>query len=45
MNRPQSNIKVIHIVTRMNTGGVAVLISELVTGMDPERFDVQLIAG
>jgi glycosyltransferase involved in cell wall biosynthesis len=29
----------------MNTGGVAVLISELVTGMDPERFDVQLIAG
>jgi len=45
MNRPQSKIKVIHIVTRMNTGGVAVLISELVAGLDPDRFDVQLIAG
>jgi glycosyltransferase involved in cell wall biosynthesis len=36
---------VIHIVTRMNTGGVAVLISELMAGLDPDRFDVQLIAG
>ncbi len=35
----------IHVVTRMNTGGVAVLISELVTSMDPDRFDVQLIVG
>ena len=29
----------------MNTGGVAVLISELVTGLDSDRFDVQLIVG
>jgi len=29
----------------MNTGGVAVLISELVTGMDSENFEVHLIAG
>jgi glycosyltransferase involved in cell wall biosynthesis len=45
MSPPKSKIKVVHVVTRMNTGGVAVLISELVTGMDPDRFDVQLIAG
>ena len=45
MYRPQSKIKVLHIVTRMNTGGVAVLISELVTGLDSDRFDVQLIVG
>jgi glycosyltransferase involved in cell wall biosynthesis len=29
----------------MNTGGVAVLISELVTGMDSEKFEVHLITG
>jgi glycosyltransferase involved in cell wall biosynthesis len=29
----------------MNTGGVAVLISELVTGLDPERYEVHLITG
>jgi glycosyltransferase involved in cell wall biosynthesis len=29
----------------MNTGGVAVLISELVTGMDPKIFEVHLISG
>ena len=38
-------IKVIQIVTRMNTGGVAVLISELVAGMDSEKFEVHLITG
>lgn len=32
-------------VTRMNTGGVAVLISELITGMDSEGFDIDLITG
>lgn len=45
MNPPTSKIKVVHIVTRMNTGGVAVLLSELVTGMDSERFQVHLITG
>jgi glycosyltransferase involved in cell wall biosynthesis len=29
----------------MNTGGVAVLISELVTGMNSEKFEVHLISG
>ncbi len=38
-------IKVAHVVTRMNTGGVAVLISELVAGMNSEEFEVTLITG
>jgi glycosyltransferase involved in cell wall biosynthesis len=45
MNTPTSKIKVVHVVTRMNTGGVAVLISELVAGMDSEKFEVHLITG
>ena len=45
MNTPKSKIKVVHIVTRMNTGGVAVLISDLVSGLDSNKFDVHLIAG
>jgi len=45
MNTPQTKIKVVHIVTRMNTGGVAVLISELIGGLNPERFEVHLITG
>jgi glycosyltransferase involved in cell wall biosynthesis len=45
MNPSTSKIKVVHVVTRMNTGGVAVLISELITGMDSEGFDVDLITG
>jgi glycosyltransferase involved in cell wall biosynthesis len=45
VNTPTSKIKVVHVVTRMNTGGVAVLISELVTGMDSEKFEVHLITG
>ena len=45
MNPSASKIKVVHVVTRMNTGGVAVLISELVTGMDSENFEVYLITG
>ncbi len=40
-----SKIKIVHVVTRMNTGGVAVLISELVAGMDSEEFEVHLITG
>ena len=38
-------IKVVHIVTRMNTGGVAVLIGNLMKGMDPNKFDLTLITG
>jgi glycosyltransferase involved in cell wall biosynthesis len=45
MNTPQSKIKVVHIVTRMNTGGVAVLITDLVSGLDSQIYDVKLITG
>lgn len=45
MNAPQSKIKVVHIVTRMNTGGVAVLITDLVSGLDTQIYDVKLITG
>lgn len=45
MNTPQAKIKIVHVVTRMNTGGVAVLISELVAGLDPEQHEVHLITG
>jgi len=38
-------IKVVHVVTRMNTGGVAVLIAELFKGYDRNTFDFTLIAG
>ncbi len=38
-------IKVVHIVTRMNTGGVAVLIAEIFKGYDRSAFDLVLITG
>ena len=41
----QSKISVLHIVTRMNTGGVAVLVSELVSKIESERFEQHLITG
>ena len=45
MNTTVSRTKVVHVVTRMNTGGVAVLISELVKGLDSDNFEVRLITG
>lgn len=45
MNTPRSKIKVVHIVTRMNTGGVAVLIHDLVSGLDQNLYEVHLITG
>lgn len=45
MENKNHKIKVVHLVTRMNTGGVAVLISELVVGLDPELFESYLITG
>ena len=38
-------IRVAHIVTRMNTGGVAVLIAEIFKGYDRSAFDFRLITG
>jgi glycosyltransferase involved in cell wall biosynthesis len=45
MSNSMPRIKVIQIVTRMNTGGVAVLVEELITGLDPALFEVYLITG
>jgi glycosyltransferase involved in cell wall biosynthesis len=45
MKPSTTGIKVAHVVTRMNTGGVAVLISELVAGMNSKDFEVTLITG
>ena len=38
-------IRVAHIVTRMNTGGVAVLIAEIFKGYDRSAFEFTLITG
>jgi glycosyltransferase involved in cell wall biosynthesis len=38
-------IRVLHIVTRMNTGGVAVLIANLMRNFDPKYFEARLITG
>lgn len=38
-------IKVVHIVTRMNTGGVAVLIAEMFKGYDRSAFEFTLVSG
>lgn len=45
MNTPQTKIKVVHVVTRMNTGGVAVLIGDLISGLDINLYEVHLITG
>ena len=38
-------ITVVHIVTRMNTGGVAVLIAEMFKGYDRNAFEFTLVTG
>ena len=38
-------IKVLHIVTRMNTGGVAVLLDDLMSSFDPLLVEATLITG
>jgi glycosyltransferase involved in cell wall biosynthesis len=38
-------IKVLHVVTRMNTGGVAVLLDDLMSSFDPSRIEATLITG
>ncbi len=45
MSPPSAKINIVHVVTRMNTGGVAVLVSELVVGLDSEKFQVHLMTG
>ena len=38
-------VKVTRIVARLNVGGPAVHIINLAAGLDPDRFESQLIAG
>jgi glycosyltransferase involved in cell wall biosynthesis len=38
-------IKVLHVVTRMNTGGVAVLLDDLMSSFDPRFVEATLITG
>ena len=45
MKTANGPIKVAHIVTRMNTGGVAVLIAEIFKGYDQSAFNFTLITG
>jgi glycosyltransferase involved in cell wall biosynthesis len=44
MATPQK-IKVLHLVTRMNVGGVAVLLDNLLSNIDKEKFEVLLATG
>ena len=41
----QPKIKVLRIIARMNVGGPAVQISNLMRGLDPKIFDQKLITG
>jgi glycosyltransferase involved in cell wall biosynthesis len=43
--RPDARVKVLRIIARMNVGGPAVQISNLMRGLDPEKFDHKLITG
>lgn len=45
MKTANGPIKVAHIVTRMNTGGVAVLIADIFKGYDQSAFNFTLITG
>lgn len=38
-------IRVMHVIARMNVGGPAVEIAELMRGLDPERFSQRLVTG
>lgn len=45
MSKLKKKLSVVQVVTRMNTGGVAVLVSDLVLEMDSMNFDVTLVRG
>lgn len=44
MNQGQP-IRIMQIVARMNVGGPAVIVAELMRGLDPVRFQVLLVTG
>ena len=45
MSRKGEPIRVLHIVTRMNTGGVAVLLANLIRNFDPKNIEARLVVG
>ena len=45
MSRRGEPIRVLHIVTRMNTGGVAVLLANLIRNFDPKDVQARLVVG
>lgn len=38
-------IKIMQVIARMNVGGPAVIVAELMQGLDPKRFEASLITG
>jgi glycosyltransferase involved in cell wall biosynthesis len=45
MTATNSKIKVMHVISRMNVGGPAVMISDSVRGLDSSLFDQKIFAG
>ena len=45
MSKKGGPIRVLHIVTRMNTGGVAVLLANLIRNFDPKEIHAKLVVG
>jgi glycosyltransferase involved in cell wall biosynthesis len=45
MSKKGDPIRVLHIVTRMNTGGVAVLLANLIRNFDPMEVNASLVVG
>ena len=40
-----SRLRVMEVIARMNVGGPAVIVADLVRGLDPDEFDVQAVCG
>ena len=43
--RPTKPLKVMQVIARMNVGGPAVLVADLVRNLDPQRFSTVLVTG
>lgn len=41
----EERVRVLRIIARMNTGGPAVQVAELMRGLDPDRYDQRLLVG
>ncbi len=42
---PRSPVKVMQIIARMNVGGPAVLVADLMRNLDPSKFETELVTG